>query len=224
MRLAALVLLLLAPLSMAAQPAILPAAANAPLTVSFNSQGIHVAGVTPRGQVVIVSSMREASRQMLVRMTGVQQLLTDTSSGAVDFDLGRPIPERSIWAAVDVTSGRYAVVTPAGFPRQELSFPATGVRNTAAVEADDQLLNDHFLLEMLWVHPQNGNGGAWFGRVADGGSTDVDGKNDGRTLTNTSQFAPIGTSGTPPKKFRNGDVLVFIDPLELQFFATAVTK
>jgi hypothetical protein len=202
----------------------LPASAVAePLVISLSGNTVHIGGVTPNGQVALVSVMREASRTMLVRMTDVQELLTDHGTGAIDFDLGRPVPARSIWAAVDLSSGRYMVTTPAAFPRQELPFPAKVLKNTPAADTDDELLNDHFVLYMLWVHVSQGSqAGAWFTRVADGGSNDLDTGNDGRTLTRASQFEPLGASGAPPKKIKKDDVLVMLDPFEMQFFATVV--
>lgn len=214
--------------SATAAPALRPfgsAATLPPLVVSLGAQGVHIEGVTSGGQVALVGRMREASREMLVRMTEVHELLRDAGSGAVDYDLGRPLPFRSIWAVVDVATGRYAVVTPPGFERQEVPFPATVVKNTPAGDIDDELLNDRFVLDMLWVHPgENNQGGAWFARVADGGATDLDAKNDGKTLSGTSQFRALGNGDAPPKKIKKGDILVMIDPFEMQFCATEVAK
>jgi hypothetical protein len=201
------------------------AATPPPLTVTFTGHGVHIDGATAGGQVAVVARMREASREMLVRMTEVHEMLRDSGSGALDYDLGRQLPFRSIWAVVDVATGRYVVVSPPGFERQEILFPATVVKNTPAAEADDELLNDRFVLDMLWVHPaDNSHGGAWFARVADGGATDLDAKNDGKTLSATSQFRALGNGGAPPKKIKKGDILVMIDPFEMQFFATEVAK
>lgn len=201
------------------------AEAPSPLTVTPTAQGLHIGGVSRNGSIALVGRMREASREMLVRMTEVHELLLDSGTGAIDYDLGRPLPLRSIWAVVDVASGRYAVVTPPDFPRQELPFPPTVVKNTPAEDLDDQLLNDRFVIDMLWVHPgENKQGGAWSARVADGGATDLDAKNDGKTLSGASQFRALGTSSTPPKKIKKGDILIMIDPFEMQFFATEVGK
>lgn len=204
----------------------LPSAAPAsPLTVTVTARGLRIEGVTRGGRVAVVGRMREASREMLVRMTEAHELLVDSGGGVVDYDLGRPLPMRSIWAVVDISTGRYAVVTPPEFPRQELPFPPTVIKNTPADDVDDQLLNDRFVIDMLWVHPgENRESGGWSARVADGGATDLDAKNDGKTLSGTSQFRPLGNGGAPPKKIKKGDILILIDPFEMQFFATEVAK
>ena len=200
------------------------AAASVPaLGVAFSGQSVHVTGVTQNGQLAIVACMREASRQMFVRMTDVQRLLTDSGSGVIDFDLGRVVPTRSIWAVVDLSSGRYTVATPQGFPRLELPFPASALKTKPSEDEDDQLINNHFVLEMLWVHPgDHKSAGAWFTRVADGGDSDEDGKNDGKATVSASRFVAIGSSGAAPRKIKKGDILVMIDPFEMQFFATQV--
>lgn len=211
-----------------AQPTGMPrsaAATQPPLAISFAGSAVHITGATANGQVALVSVMREPSRRMLVRLTDTQQLLPSSGAGTVDFALGRQVPACSVWAAVDLASGHYAFATPPGFVAQELPFPASVVKNTPATDAYDELQNSHFLLHMLWVHTGQGNqAGAWFTRVADGGTMDRDEKNDGQTLTTTEQFAPLGTSGTSPKKIKKDDVLIMIDPFEMQYFATTVTK
>jgi hypothetical protein len=195
--------------------------------VTFSGNTVHVTGITPHGQVAVMSVMREVTGQLVSRMSRTEQLLTDAGAGVVDFDLGRTVPLRSIWTVVDLASGQYVIATPPGMQRLELPFATSIVKNTPSADADDEIAETHFTLDMLWVRPGNG-GGAWTARVADGGSTDQDDANNGSTKNSTSQFRPLGAPDVapnkPPKKFKTGDVLVMLDPFELNFHATQVTK
>jgi hypothetical protein len=211
------------PSSPSRERAVAPATSPA-IVVTFSGQVVHVAGVTPNGSVAIITAMREPIRNSFIKVTNAQKILTDSAgAGAVDFDLGRPIPLRSIWAVVDISSGLSALATPAGFPLRSFTLPSTLVKNTVTNE-EDQIVGNRLLLDILLVRPGK-NGGAWLQRTADGGESDEDGKNNGQTLTSMSGFVAVDGGGDrPPKKLKEGDVLLFIDPFEMRAASTAVTK
>jgi hypothetical protein len=154
-------------------------------------------------------------------MLRIEELVTDTDGdGVVTYDLGSTIPSRSIWAAVDVTTGGYAIAVPPNYPRRELPFPAGSLKNTPPDEFD-QLTHDFFLLQVLWVQPGQG---AWMGMTADGGAGDSDGKNNGSTVTSLAHLHSMKGGAAVPKKIRKDDVLIFIDPFEMSFTSTRVVK
>ena len=188
---------------------------HAALSVSFNGSVVRVSGVTPRGQVALISVMREANAKMITRLNDTQQLLTDSDGdGAVEYDFKKDVPIRSVWAVVDVDSGSSLITAPGEFPTSESLLPAGFVKNAPADEFDT-LIGEHMLLHVLWVHPGRGGSGVWFMRSADGGANDKDGKTNGRAVLSTASFLPLGDSGKAPKKLKKGDVLVLLDPFAM---------
>jgi len=188
---------------------------HAALSASFDGSTIHVAGMTPRGQVAVISVMREANGKMITRLNDTQQLLADPDGdGSVDYDLKRAVPPRSIWVVVDVASGESLITAPGDFPKRESALPSGFVKNVPADEFDT-LIGENLLLHVLWVRPGNGGAGAWFLRAADGGSNDTDQKTNGRAVLSTAGFVPLGDSGKAPKKLKKGDVIVLLDPFAM---------
>lgn len=209
------------PLGASRERAVQPAVTQS-IVVTFSGQIVHIAGITPNGSVAIMAAMRELYRTTVIKMTNTEKILTDTAgTGAVDFDLGRAIPLRSIWAVVDMTSGQATLASPAGFPLRAFSLPATLARNGRSND-DDQIVGNRLLLDILFVRPGK-NGGAWFQRTSDGGETDEDAKNDGQTLCSLSGFIAVDRrNDPPPRRLQRDDVLVFIDPMEMM--AAKVTQ
>jgi hypothetical protein len=194
---------------------------SAPLVVNIDGSVLHVAGITPGGKVAVIAALVEPQKGVYSRFSRVEQLLSDSDGdGIVSYDLGRPIPVRSIWGVVDVASGTYTVATPLGYPRREVAFPMQAVKNLPADDIDE-IEHHHLLLQILWVRP--GVAG-WLVTTADGGANDADGKNNGRTTTPSSRFIALGSDERPPKKLKNDDVLIFIDPFEMTFSSTKVAR
>lgn len=199
------------------------AAETVPLApvVTFTGTTMHAAGITRGGTVAIQGVALTPLRDVSVQMHRIEQLLTDTDNdGAVTYDFKTPIPGRSIWAVADVTSGGYVIASPAEAMKHELPFPATAIRNTAADEFDE-LVHGQVVVQVLWVRPGTG---AWVGTTADGGAGDSDKKNNGRTSAPLSYFRSLTAGGAVPKKVKKDDVLILIDPFEMTFSSTRVTR
>jgi hypothetical protein len=187
---------------------------HAALSITFNGSVIRVTGVTPREQIAISAVMRQAQGGMIRSAADTQQLLTDTDGdGAVEYDAQAPIPPLSIWAAVDLRSGDFAVASPRPYRPRVLPLPPAFVKNAPADEFDT-LIGGHMILNVLWVRPGNG-GGAWFLHAADGGSNDTDHKANGRAVLSTAAFRGLESSDAPPKKMKKGDVIVVLDPFAM---------
>lgn len=196
---------------------------HAALSVTFDGSFVRVQGVTPRGRVAVMSTMREGGSTMITRLSGIREVLTDADgNGSVDYDLKRAIPRFSVWAVVDVASGESLITAPAGVPTNESALPAGFVKNAPADEFDT-LIGENMVLDLLWVRPGN-NGGAWLLRAADGGANDADGKSNGHAVLSTSAFLPLGDSGKAPKKLKKGDVLVLLDPFAMSSSRGVITQ
>src|SRR4051794_15515256 len=122
--------------------------AGAAMGLTFNGSVVRVAGATPRGDVVVISVMQEARHGMISRFSEAQQFLTDSDGdGAVEYDRKDVVPFRSVWAAVDLSSGDSVIAAPAGFPTRESALPAGFIKNVAADEFDT-LIGEHMLIHL----------------------------------------------------------------------------
>jgi hypothetical protein len=189
---------------------VLPASALAQPTMSFEDQAVVVAGATPGGDVVLWTVYRERIAGVSTRLGRAHERVTADGTGAARLDLGRSVPELSVWAAVDLTTGQATVGTPGSFALTEID--AKGRRIDRAL---GRLEVDRHGLEILFVRP---GVGSWRLGVYDGGPGDEDGAYDGTLRASLAALLPDAKSGNAPPKFQKGDVLVAVDPTDLNLF------
>ena len=187
----------------------LPLAAAAPPEITFEPDAVVARGISPKGQAVWFSVAREISRQA-TNVVPRQEILTDEDGdGTVRLELGREVPLRSIWFAVDLATGETGVATPEGFPLLEVDLPGEAI--PAALNGLE--LRRRFAY-LLLVRP---GVGAWQLRVGDGGESDEDGEPDGTLRAALSSLAPLEEGGPPPpERFSPKDVLLVIDPERME--------
>jgi len=178
--------------------------------MSFEDQAVVISGATPGGDVVLWSVYRERIAGVSTRLGRIDERVTADGTGAARLDLGRSVPELSVWAAVDLTTGQAAVGTPGSFALTEID--AKGRRIDKAL---GRLEVDRHGLEVLFVRP---GVGSWRLGVYDGGPEDEDGAYDGTLRASLAALLPDSKSGNAPPKFQQGDVLVAVDPTDLNLF------
>jgi hypothetical protein len=191
-----------------------------PLRLAVSAQDVQVTNVTPGGMVVVHSASLSNDGGLL-RQRRVSVIVKDTSrSGAVTFADGTAIPFRSVWIAVDMDTGRFAVGGRAGYDVNIRAFPALHLRGDADGTIGLFDLNQ-VSGQMLIVRPKNG---AWEVSAAEGGRTDADRSQNGKLSLSVEDATPIGSSGPPPKRLRNGDVIAVIDPHRLDVFVAGLDR
>jgi hypothetical protein len=177
-----------------------------------------VSGLTPGRSVVCFGTLLESlgyevgSRRIVI-------VATANPSGLARCDLGIELPVRSIWSAVDLTTGAYVTGKPAGSPGivrelDQRSFTAPG-------RLRQQLAAGTSFQEILLVRPQ---AGAWTLSVGDGGESDEDGSLDGHISASPAAFEPVAGATGPPERFMPGDTLIAIDPFRLRLLAAVVAR
>ena len=134
-------------------------------------------------------------------------------SGRVDYPLGRSVPTRSIWLAVDLTSGLAATATPAGYAARAVELDRRHLKKD--VNGDVAKLSyEGMVVDFVVVRPGDGVWGAPVGLHAQKDES-ADGSNPGaadqhRPVISVVHLEPrAGTTAPPPAKLKNGDV-VFI--------------
>jgi hypothetical protein len=186
-------------------------AAAAPI-ILFEETAVTLKGLTPEGLVVLFSIAWESEKgvSQLVRR---ESLLPDSNGdGEVRKDLGKPIPDKSIWFAVDLTSGELGIRQPrqphaAWFAKSP--FPVWSLPFTL-----DHLELRRDFVQLVVVRPRVG---AWGGRVRDGFASDPDGKRNGIVPVRLDRLWALGDSPPPPQVLAAGDLLLIVDPTRGQY-------
>jgi hypothetical protein len=142
----------------------------------------------------------------------------DDGDGAVRLAVEGGIWTISVWAAVDLETGEYAVAVPPYSPLAAGTFPGQGL----ALGARGQLNRFQDRREAVEVFWARKGVGAWRLAALDGTGRDADGAEDGRVALQLDEAAPVGESPVAPKRLEGGDVVVAVDPRSFEFFAARV--
>jgi len=202
----AIALLLCVPLHAA------PPDANS-LTLTFGSTTVTASGATPGADVVFFAIARIGHVYDYSTERYVKVVAATRNDGVATLDLQKPVPARSIWAAVDLRTARYAVAGPAGFFLEISPAPANLLRNGTSGKVDTFAF-DHPVLDFLYVHPGIG---AWaLAKAQDGDSrTDHDGPN-GLTTVSLEDAAKVGDGPAHAEEVVTGGVVVALDWYKMQ--------
>src|SRR4051812_12861939 len=96
--------------------------------ITFDQSSVSVAGVSPKGQAVLFSVAREVAEVDVATVVRRSQVLPDDDGdGVVKLDLGRDVPFRSVWVAVDLATGQVAAAAPEGYPLRRVELGGGGV-------------------------------------------------------------------------------------------------
>lgn len=181
----------------------------APPQIQFQETSVSATGVSPAGQVAWFSVARESTGvgSLIVRREEVVK--DDDGDGAVRLDLGKPVPPRSIWAAVDLKTGEISLATPAGYPLREVPFQPGTVHPGAGGALDHLRVEGSDSVELFVARPGMG---AWAHTVWDGAADDEDGPANRRISSALAKLEPVGASPAPPDRLKPGDIVVVMDP------------
>ncbi len=191
----------------------LPAGAAAEPLISFGEKSLTASGITPGGKVVWFGVARQIAEHIATLVRRDRIVSDDDRDGAVRLDLERPVPYQSIWIAIDLTSGASAIAVPEGYPLRRLELPVESLRGEEG--KPDWLEDTRLQVEILLARPGT-SGAAWGASVGDGGDRDDDHAYDGRLTASLASLRGLGQSPPePPQKFSPRDVLVVIDPNQM---------
>ena len=187
-----------------------PAAAASPGIV-FERTSLTVSGLTPGGNAVLFSVAwdSEDGAPQLVRR---ESMLPDSNGdGQVQKDLGKGIPQRSVWFAVDLESGQYTIALPGRYALDEAPFPPR-----LGADGSSHLDFHRTFIQAVLVRP---GVGAWGARVRDGRSSDPDAMRNRFVRVHLNRMWPLGDSPPAPQAMEAGDVLLIVDPDRGEYMA-----
>jgi hypothetical protein len=186
-------------------------------------EAVEVSGLTPGGEVVwwTVAHEPQEYHRRVVRRGGIDQ--DADGDGRVVLPASGPVAIKSVWIAVDVGSGAYAVAAPEGFLPEALEFgPGEGLSGSASGQVD-RLVAAREELVILTVRPGGEGAGVWAQSVLDGGEGDGDQREDGALAAVLSEAVAVGEGPSAPEALLPGDVIAVIDPRSLEVFITRLT-
>jgi hypothetical protein len=195
------------------------ASAPAQITLSIGSS-VKIGNATPGGSVVLFSAAR-TSRQGRTHVTRQALMLADENGdGIIEFTPEVRIPMRSVWIAVDYLTGAVAAGAPVSFPLTVSELTAGAYRNDAdgtIAQLEKQLRR----LTLLLVRPGNG---AWTAAARDGDEPDADKTRNARVAIAFGAARPIRGSPAAPRGLKRGDVIVAIDPTQLDVYIGRIDR
>lgn len=188
--------------------------------LAFEAQAVVASGLTPGGQVAWFSIAREIAEYdaTVVPRTDIATVAAD---GTARFALGRDVPFKSIWVAVDLASGAYIAGSPAGFPLKQVGFRGAGLLHNA--NRADQIDEGRSFVVVFLARPHLAVGagpgdasGAWILAVGHGSDQDDNRGSDGRVTVSLDRLRPLAKSPAPPAHLAANDVVAVIDPIFME--------
>jgi hypothetical protein len=201
----------------------LPAAAQQRLSLTTTHDQLTMTNVVKSGRV-IVAGMTVQSENGMRRLRRFAEVLTDTDGdGQIEYAPEGKVPQRSAWAAVDLTNGSVATAGGPGLTEYLSPMPET------AFKKDLNGLVDAFAtgtswLDLVLVRPGEG-GGAWRVHAYDGEAGDADAALDGKVKLFFDSGEPLLVSfKSAPKHVKKDDVVVLIDLRHLRLAFTSIAR
>jgi len=195
--------------------------AERPLEMAFDGDSVVVSGLAP-GAEIVYFSIHRFNDDYVPRTLRRDELLTDDDGdGEVRVALDRSPTGKFLAVAAELSSGRFAVLTPEG-RAHEIAFPAHSLSNGNGNRLD-RLENGRQYVELLLVRPGE-QPMVWGLTTGDGHATDETPPNDGVVITSLASMWPLDGVTPPPEEYAKDDLLVRVAPRELEYYAVRIVK
>lgn len=184
--------------------------------MTLESNAVLLEGVAPKTRVALLGVTREMAEDDFPVVRFYREWLEDEDGdGTVRFESKEPFPKRTVFLAVDGSTGAVRATTSASFGLRATPWKGAGVLDGAIGEIQDQ----RSAALVLLVRPGTG---AWAGVAADGREEDEDGEVDGQFALAVDKLEALADSDVAPLSFLPTDVIVLIDPTTLEFTVSRV--
>src|SRR6266849_944085 len=204
---------LLLPLLLNSLVATTSVAAPSQLSISLSTATVRIDGATPGTSLLLFSVANEPAGyyNAVVRR---EELITADRSGAAEVQLQEPLPRRSVWFAVNVRTGEYAVATPSRFPRLATLVAPHALPDAMGIERL-AIVRDY--VEVAVIRPGTG---VWVDSLSKGGPKDTN-KGGGPLHATISSFKSLDKSTRGPDHLTPADLLIIVDPHTLQYYVAS---
>jgi hypothetical protein len=182
-------------------------AAAPQLAIGFSANTITVTGVAPAASVYLYGISRETAGGFVSVVPRNITLRDDDRDGRIDWRLDSDVALRSIWMAVDLTTGAYAAASPDGYPSTRVQLSSDHLKKSFGSDIT-QLAFGGTLVEFIVARPGTG---AWRGMAGLHGPDD-EGTDDQKPTLSVLKLKPEDDdSGPAPKNLKKGDVVFVVD-------------
>jgi hypothetical protein len=177
--------------------------------ITFAPAAVTVSGIAPRSSVLLFGVSADLQNNWRRVIVKDQILVDDDRDGIVKMPISNGSVINTVWLAVDMSSGAYALASP--------QTRAPVVRAFVVAKQDAAALQiGAARAEGVLVRP---GAGAWRLSAGDGADGDLGPKDDLKIDSSLTFMTPVSATGPPPPQFRKDDLLVVIDRMT---FATTV--
>lgn len=180
--------------------------------IAFEAKAVAASGLTPGETVVWFGVERRVDPDFSTEVVRHAEVGTAGADGTARLALGREVAVRSVWVAMDLEKGEFAVAAPEGYRIARPEKPATRLAVQSGDQAD-RFLDERPYLMGLAVRPGEG---AWVFAGGDGGDRDEDGQSDGRLSFALDGFDPLPGSPAAPAKAQAEDLWFVVDPRRME--------
>jgi len=187
--------------------------------VSFDGTAVVVTRISP-GETAILYGIAHDPEPYGITTRNIIRTKVADEEGTARFELDARLPLRTVLAAIDASTGRYAVASPGNSAPPVNTLPGDAFKKRQEPEYELLDLTTTWL-ELLCVRPGKG---AWYQFATDGALLDLDGRSNGRMLVESGTLQRVIGTDESPKKFKRHDVVIIIDPRMLTVFATEVPE
>jgi hypothetical protein len=208
---------LLVPLGHPAPPVEAQPIATAP-TLAVGPQTIQVQGMTPGGTVVWFGMGLDIVEYSEMRSERQEEAVAD-AQGSATLAFPSAVPPQSVWVAVDLATGAFALGSPPAFTPGRFNL-ATGAIFSGTGSASDQLADPAGCVHVLLVRPGQG---AWAGTIGRGGVNDLSSPTDASLRFEIQSLTPLAPGGAAaPARLGAQDLLFVARPRTMEIAAATV--
>ena len=175
--------------------------------VTFEASTISISDVSAKGSVYAFGVAREPRGDHTSVVPRETILSDDDADGIVTWTLPAGVAVRSIWVAVDLTSGSASVATPPGYEAKNVDLTDVHLKKDAT-EAVARLAFPGTLVEIVVIRP---GAGVWRETVGLHGPQDETTDSEKVTISIAGLQPQAGTKGPAPEHLEKGDVVFFLD-------------
>ncbi len=205
--------------------ALIPSLVTAQPALNLGNNAVVFNGASPDGDVAFFSVAKIPlgySQRVEVR----REVVVADATGRAEWALESEPALKSVWAAVDLASGEWALASPEGGLLRQQPLELTAFERDPGGELSTLLYDGHVVAEALVVRTalSAGSPGVWGLRLSDGGDADGDGDHNDAIRLHPASLAAIGEAGAPPLAFAPGDVVVLVDPDRLEVSAVRLEE
>ena len=188
------------------------------LAITFTANAVIVTGALP-GQPVYLLGIARVPLGYATRVQYYEARLQDASAaGQVTYPYDPKLSWRSVWLAVDLTSGAYKVASPPSYPIAK-SIPLGDKHLKKAFGSEvEQLAFEGALVDFLVVRPsKNSDGGVWSNVVGLHGPIDESHDRHLVTISVGNLKKNKDTADPAPKKLKNGDIVFVLNSFAARY-------